>query len=468
MWFLRSVVSVVMVSSVLLSGCAGVGGGGVPGGDVAPLLARTTAALGGAKAAGVVPCSQLRTLRDLHADLRVVKNAQTGDAMEYVVVGDGAVSDDLLLMFPGTAQIVAGWPSQMITNKQYSPKITGTLGYRASENSPVSLCHNYRLLFFDYPGVGKTAYRPNLTRDAIASDVDAVLQSVGKTLHINTNLVDPLGWSLGTTTALKYAFLSPASRPSRIVHNLLLIAAGPGGSVQGDETDDSASCVQTLFADSLKYSGSVEKTIKEDLAVLIFPFQGQTARQNGTRSGCTASVGTSGVELSVVPECNELNLCKPYYQGVEASLITEPWKRTDGIGTQVYTEERELSNDWYNNYCARAGAGFKSLDCSTYGTVDVSATNGGVCKTDTKNLNLPVAHDCVHLTMSGKMTVISGHEDLLDQWTYGRALVNGYNRSQGAGTASFVIYPGKAGHGVLIQHPGWTEEQLAAAMSAKP
>lgn len=68
------------------------------------------------------------------------------------------------------------------------------------------------------------------------------------------------------------------------------------------------------------------------------------------------------------------------------------------------------------------------------------------------------------LNISGKLTVINGYEDLYIQWTYGEALVDAYNTEYGSGKATLDMYPGSAGHGVLIQHPGWTQEQISSAL----
>jgi hypothetical protein len=93
----------------------------------------------------------------------------------------------------------------------------------------------------------------------------------------------------------------------------------------------------------------------------------------------------------------------------------------------------------------------------------MSVQNGGVCKTDTSNTNVPVSSSCDSLTMTGKMTVINGFEDLLTQWTYGKALVDAYVR-QGASGANLQTYTGSAGHGVMIQHPLYTQQQISTAM----
>lgn len=450
---------VAIAVAVGVQACAG------NGAPVAPLGA--AAASKAAAKTGVVACSSIRSLADLGGQVKTYQNPSTGDSIEYLVIGDGARSKDMLVMFPGTGQIMAGWPVQLVTNKKYSPKIAGTIGYKPAEDGRASLCHDYHLLLFDYPGVGATAYVPNLTRDRIANDVDALLEEVGRTTGLDTNLVDPTGWSLGTTMALKFAFLSPVSRPARVVHNLVLFATGPGGSLQGDVTHDSAACVKTLFDDSLSYTGSVESQIVDSLGKLIYPFKGQTRTENGTRSTCTATVSPSAVSLSVTLSCTRANNCVPYALQSEVNDKTYPWSVTGGIGEKVYVEERQQANDWYVDYCARAGRHFTSLRCSSYATVDMSDTNGGVCKTDTKDLDHPVARDCVKIAMTGKITVIAGYEDLFDQWTYGKALVEGYRRSQGPGAATLRLYPGSAGHGLLIQHPGYVQAMAAEAVAGR-
>jgi hypothetical protein len=62
--------------------------------------------------------------------------------------------------------------------------------------------------------------------------------------------------------------------------------------------------------------------------------------------------------------------------------------------------------------------------------------------------------------------VINGLEDLYIQHTYGKELVTAYRRMFGRNRASLVPYPGPAGagHGVLLQHPTWTQEQIFEAI----
>ncbi len=450
--------ALIFASLVALGGCAGASGGN---GLMTRALQR---AARNARIAGIVPCSAITSIRDLHEDVHLVKNPRTGDTLEYFVLGDGARSKDVLVFFPGTGQIVPDWPTQMLTDSTYSPKIVHALGYRKDEDGPVSLCHDYHLVLFDYPGVGRSPSR-TYTRDDVASDVDAMLQRISRTFGLNTATVDPIGWSLGTTFATKYAFLSPASRPTRIIHDVVLIAGSPGGNLSGVAGENSGACVTTLFGASLTATGSLATTIKGDLSKLIFPYQGQGPKQSGTNSGCTATVTSSAVTLSVSLQCTALNNCIPYLLNAVASLKTPPWRATGGIDDAIYTQQRQQSNDWDVATCTTALPGFRSSGCTAFGATQQSITNGGICQTDTSNPSRPRSTHCARLAMSGKLTLLNGFEDLLIQWTYGAAMVAGLNAAH-PGSATLHTYPGAAGHGLLIQHPKWTQDHIAAAIGS--
>ena len=61
--------------------------------------------------------------------------------------------------------ILPDWPVQMLTNSRYSPGIAHTLAYSAAEDGPISLCHDYRLVLVDYPGVGRSPLNGSVTTD---------------------------------------------------------------------------------------------------------------------------------------------------------------------------------------------------------------------------------------------------------------------------------------------------------------
>jgi hypothetical protein len=53
------------------------------------------------------------------------------------------------------------------------------------------------------------------------------------------------------------------------------------------------------------------------------------------------------------------------------------------------------------------------------------------------------------------------------QHVYGNALVEAYQRQLGEPRARLVTYDGEdgAGHGVLLQHPKWTQMQIWSALN---
>ncbi|HTU82876.1 MAG TPA: hypothetical protein VMF61_12140 [Candidatus Acidoferrales bacterium] len=410
-----------------------------------------------------VPCSALTTIRALHRQIEYVTDSATGDELEYLVIGDGARTKDVLVFFPGTGQIMTGWPIQMITNTRYSPKIAGDYGFDKSQDGSASLCHDYHLVLFDYPGVGRSPYAENATHDRVAREVDAMLQDVTARYGISTGLVDPVGWSLGTTYALKYAFLSPASRPSRTIHNVLLVSGHGGGSVDGPSGSGSASCISTLLTAAISATGSQARTIKSDATKLVFPYAGQRADQNGTDSGCRAYVTKDAVRLSVTPVCTVNDQCRPFVVNALASFATPPWAKTLGIDAQVYAQQRQASGDWDAAYCGKAGPAFTSRQCSSSAPVQQSITNGGICQTDTSNADRPASKVCAPLQISGHVRLLDGYEDLYVLWRYDAALADGLNAVK-PGIAQYAIYGKPAGHGIMLQYPGWVEAQFAAAM----
>lgn len=450
---LRGVLLAAIVFS--LAGCGGgsIGSSSFIGPTAAPLPVSHSA---------VVPCGAISDLRNLGPALSYVTNPRTGDTVEYTIIGDAAVSNDIILMFPGTGQIMTGWPVQMLTNVKYSPLIATTAAFDPLEDGAVSLCHDYRIALFDFPGVGNTPLSPALTRDGIASDADAMLDDAATRYQIPTNVVDSAGWSLGTTDAEKYAVLMPPSNPKRTLHNVILISAGPGGSEQGIVGPNSASCVSSMFTASLSSSGALEAQLKLTLSELIFPYIGQTQTQNGTNSGCTATVANNTLTLNVTPDCTALDHCTTYLAGQVVDSLSFPWSITKGLDDGVYAEQRQLSHDFDVAYCSGGGPNFTSTGCTAFAPVEGTPLNGGICKTDASNPDLPVPTACDPIKLTGTLSVINGYQDLLTQWTYGQALVNAYK--QAGYEANLYTYPGSAGHGVMVQHPLWTQTQIYNAM----
>jgi pimeloyl-ACP methyl ester carboxylesterase len=417
-----------------------------------------------------VDCASLRALRDLGDELVLIKNPRTGDSLDYVVVGDAALNSQLVVMFNGTGTILTDWPIQMITNKTYSPKIVNTNAYLPSQNGPISLCHNYRLVLFDYPGVGNGRFNGSFTSDQIANDVDAMLDDISVRYKIQTNDISVLGWSLGTELALKYAFLSPVSNPDRLIDNLVLIATRPGGNTDGFQDGNQAQCISYMLdtLETVQPHTSLARMLESNSYRLTFPFVDQQP-YSGIESGCNASIINNRLSLTVTPNCPEGGECEKNLRNFEVNRETPPWSKTGGVNQALFAGERQSSNDYDICYCPVAGTDFTSMNCTCSGTVDTTEANGGVCQTVSTGIttpNLPISTNCVPLNFAGKLTVINGFEDLYIQWTYGQALVSGMQQTLGADKAVLVTYSGSdgAGHGVLLQHPRWTQQQIFVAL----
>jgi len=420
-----------------------------------------------------ISCASLRTLRALGPSINVFTNPRTADQIEYVVIGDGKVSDDLIVMFNGTEGILPDWPIQMITNSVASPKIVKTQPYSPSEDGPISICHDYRLVLFDYPGVGRTPLSGNVTFDQTANDVDAMLTSIGKRYKIPTNSIVVAGWSLGTAEAVKYAFVAPRSNPARVIRDLVLIATKPGGNTDGFVDGNQAPCVSTLFdfrVENPDISPSFKKKLQNTGFELLFPYVGELP-YDGPTIDCVAKINATRqtVKLNVTTDCPSGSECQKNEAVQAANRLTYPWSLTQGVDQALYTQQRELDADYSLCYCASATTHFTSSDCSCSGSApEMSVSNGGICQTvstGTTQPNAPISTNCVEL-LTGPITVINGPEDLYIQHTYGKELVAAYQQIYGPERASIVTYPGTdgAGHGVLMLHPMWTQQQIHDAI----
>jgi len=417
------------------------------------------------------PCRGIGDLRELGRGLTFFTNPRTGDVLEYTVIGDAAQSDELIVMFPGTGEVLPDWPIQMLTNREYSPRIARTLAYLPSEDGTVSLCHDYRLLLLDLPGVGKSQLHGNVTADQTANDIDAMLDDATRTYGIPTSRVDLVGWSLGTLYVLKYAMLAPIANPSRVVRNLVLIAAKPGGNTNGVFDGNEAQCVSTILS-ALKSVPSGDRDFKirlqTDAFALTFPYRNQKP-YDGVDSGCTASVDVPKRELKLNVEfsCAHLATCRKTVAEQLLNRRTWPWSLMRGISDELYVQQRELAFDYSLCYCGAASPNFQTSDCHCSQPAQMSEANGGVCQTAADPPNQPVSTNCAPLHIAGAMTVINGPEDLYIQHVYGKALVEGYRQQLGEQNVRLVTYPGKdgAGHGVLLQHPKWTQMQIWNALN---
>lgn len=419
-----------------------------------------------------VPCASLTKLRDLATNpgLTYFTNPRTGDQLDYVVIGDAAASDEVLVMFNGTSAILPDWPEQMFTNSKWSPLIKHNSDFDPAEDGDVSICHDYRIVFFDYPGTGLNPLAPTYTADQIANDVDAMLDDVSSEYGISTAVVDPGGWSLGTHLALKYAFVAPVSNPNRTIHNVVLIATRPGGNTDGFQSGNQAECVTTVATAEEQLSPNLKLTnaLSVNAIELIFPYLNQPP-YSGLNNVCTATINPlqGVIDFNVTLNCTVLNHCVQTLDNDAENRKTEPWLNSNGIPHSLYLQERYFDNDYNICNCQTAEPGFTSTSCSCSGTVLSSPTNGGMCQVTSSIPYQPVVKNCAPILNTGKITVINGYEDLYIQWTYGQALVEGYQAQYGMQKAQLFTYDGNSGanHGIMFQHPLWTQEHIAMALN---
>jgi pimeloyl-ACP methyl ester carboxylesterase len=361
----------------------------------------------------------------------------------------------------------------MITNARTSPGIVETESYSPLEDGDISLCHGYRLLLFDYAGVGDGTAAIVQTFDSISNDVDALLSDATTRYGIPTGDVSVLGWSLGTHAAMNFTFLSSVSAPQRRIHDVVLIATGPGGATDGLAIQNQAQCVSDslTFIQQSGLPSDVKLNFDTDLFKLTFPYEGQQP-YDGADSGCTVQIDPSDDTPTfnvALDECLPDSQCWKMYLDQLFNRYTSPWIQTKGVPNSVYVNQREFDHDWGICYCAAAGADFTSQQCSCSEAVDISSSNGGVCQCHIApgEPQTPLCANCVDLKNSGRLSVINGPEDMFIQWTYGQELVRAYGAQYGSDKVSIATYPGGdgAGHGVLLQHPKWTQEQIFAALN---
>ncbi|MCG8461580.1 MAG: alpha/beta hydrolase, partial [Holophagales bacterium] len=231
-------------------------------------------------------------------------HSPTGNQIKYVVIGDSSVpSSRYMILFNGTSNIWADWPVEML---RYDP-------LESSGNHGINLCRDYRLVLFDYPGVGGTPKRPtpSLDLDAVGNDALFLLSALQQHYGQATEL-SALGWSLGAGAASKFAYLL-GSRPDvgPLEHLILIATRGTDYDsfrpLEGPQAH--ACCVSDLFQYNEEFCSDPhllpQVAWAETLLLgLTFPYLGQTA--GSPLSECRLISRFPSLELSVTPACPEL------------------------------------------------------------------------------------------------------------------------------------------------------------------
>lgn len=451
-------------------------------------LLGVAASVSAATTSPVITCDQLADkegsrLRDwvLATQARLPANYKNGnDSIGFLVVrptATVATASQAIVFFPGTSSIMTDWPYDML---------------KSSGSGAASLCAAYTLIFFDYPGVGGTSVLSDsgFTFDAVARDVDALVSYVNDTyasdLGTTIDVVHPLGWSLGTLGALKFAGLAAANgygtSDARQIGSLLLVATKPGGDTQsgGDghliipaATGNQAECVTQVTA-QLKNASYYVRAVKQAMFGLMFPYVYTASKAiQGAYSGdddaiCQAtSITTSAVALqdgttgqTIETSCAaEDSTCVAHELAFALNRLVEPYATDGGVPYAVYLQERNIVEDWNYGYCNTAAASWTSSGCVVNPHLQPStgytpnSANGGVCQTSAPASNKPSSKSCLSLAhIAGSLAVINAQEDLFIQYVYGEALYTAY---QSQVKASLNTYAGSAGHAVLLSDPAW-------------
>lgn len=442
---------------------------------------------------GLVSCSQwqdkvdhrLRGLvRDSVGTLPANYGNRRNSSVTFLVVeatqrtADSA--SNALVFFNGTSGVMSDWPLEMV------------------KSSAGSLCEDHTLVFFDYPGIGGTpvASYTAFGFDGFARDVDALLDYVDAELGLGRKIetVHPLGWSLGSLAALRFAGLAAANgygpNDSRRIGNVLLIATKPGGDLFSGVWSwvepahgHQGSCVTQVTA-ALQNQTYYQDHVKRAMVGLLFPYvytksgatQGPYLAVDDERLCVASSITTDGVtlkdavkDLGIETECEAREgPCRKVALGYFENRRFHPYRNDNGLPLPVYQRQRQIVRDWNYAVCVGASSDWRSTDCArNQAQPSADLHNGGVCVTVApKGLDSPdVLGACLPLShITGRLVVINGREDLFIQHDYGRVVADAY-RAAGV-SAAYHLYPGSAGHGVLLTDPDWVGSIVYGAMAA--
>lgn len=449
----------------------------------------------------VFTCSELKsqTLQDL---VKASKATYEGnqDILFLVITPDNNVStiNDAIVFFNGTSGIMTDWPADMLT----------------STKSGKSLCDSSFLVFFDYPGVGGTSQVSDdeFTLDNFAEDVDGLVtyingEYIKDKYDTEITKVHPLGWSLGSLAAVKFAGLAEANGygkgDKRQIGNIFLIATKPGGDVTSGEKSNAApaignqaSCVTTIFT-KLKDNTHYTFFAKKYMVGLMFPYiysdnnEPQSPYTGANNKICYAKTISlsSKIELVIKLEdastspakniktacddgdATQYTICKEAWDNYKSNRLAEPYLSNDeGVPHAVFLQERNVVDDWNYSYCSQANSNWQSAKCKSNSSHTSATGNGGMCSTTASASNDPVSttSTCMSLEhITGTLTIMNGEEDMFIQYVYGKALYDAYS-SLGVSSAIHTYTdddnPSGAGHGVLYTNPSWIRDIILDSM----
>jgi pimeloyl-ACP methyl ester carboxylesterase len=189
---------------------------------------------------GVISCSQFSSslrrgtfpFRSLMQQFSAIYTGANSLSIRYLAVqpSHAATPYPTVVFFNGTSQIAPDWPAQLLVA------------------TSSALCNHAALVFFDYPGIGGTAYAGDtaFTFDNVSATVYDLLAALSSSHALKVGVVDPAGWSLGTASAIKFGVLAAHNQSFKAsgmsIGSFLLIAANSGGDLHSSTTVTPATC----------------------------------------------------------------------------------------------------------------------------------------------------------------------------------------------------------------------------------
>ena len=407
-----------------------------------------------------VECAELReSLREFGNRVRRTSvNPETGDTMNYLVVGNEN-AEEAILFIPGTNLVIPDWPLHLFTNNKTSPILVPQ--FPKAENS---LCSEYLLIFVDFPGVAGSTIGSTLSFSSVSSDIAEVINDVNANFKVEFEKLHLFGWSLGSLTALRFAEDNPDNFP---LGTLFLSGTKPGGGANGNQ----AGCASEAFE---LVKTEQNPLLQLNLLTLMFPYENQTAFNGLTDPCSTLNSMTFEPNVTLAPcqvqgNCNTTPCTQEEMCGRALELFTanngEGSFWSGGVPNNVYIQERDMVESYNECEC------LPDTDSCSCPNASLVPADGGVCACDLMAANNAVCGPpdmletigCSVLSSAEGMVVFNGKEDLFIQWLFGQSLVDGYNDLQ-SGFATLINYDDEtgmqAGHALPLQAPAWMQDHI--------
>jgi pimeloyl-ACP methyl ester carboxylesterase len=489
-----------------------------------PVLSLSLPAAAHADGTGIVTCSAFVSAITNTAEAAPFRKLMETSSNTYYNIANGqfirflAVKPtnpapyETLVFFNGTSQITPDWPVAMLTN------------------SNGSLCTDSALIFADYPGIGGTVNpaKAEFTFDNISNNVYHLLANLTAYQGFSIQSVNPIGWSLGSLAALKFASLASVNQEfansGMSIHNLFLIATKPGGDYNSGAAQNPSSCSTTgpipgpqprmigstayytatggaamcvtavlnqLGSDGSDWDSST--SLKSSLVGVMFPYtytsSGQSQGPYGTgnpRTVCADTITNNEVTALCNLEVNQsiTTSCSASSSSACSTTLAlykanrEGYPYIENISFDQFDRQRSINFTFDYGYCRGAATdSWTSTGCLFNPTQTSNSlysapliVNGSPCTASVSNgpNYAPLVNSCPALPNSAfdKMYIFNAQEDLFIRNDYGKALCAWFNYPYNPNNLKCVLTTYQnSGHGVMYDQPVAIFNKILAALS---